>query len=148
MLTVTQEVYDAVVDHALGGQPEEVCGIVGGSYGEERSHATAVRRTENVAETPRSTYRIDPAEQLDVMEDIEQQAADGGARESADVVGFYHSHPRGPPRPSATDTAQATWEGYSYLIVVLSGKHPFVGSWRWTGERFEPEVMAIRGGPD
>jgi proteasome lid subunit RPN8/RPN11 len=64
---------------------------------------------------------------------------DGGE----DVVGFYHSHPSGPPRPSQTDTARATWEGYSYVIVSLDGQQPYVGSWRWTGDHFEQEVVAI-----
>ena len=135
MLTVTQEVYDAVVDHALRGAPEEVCGVLGGEYAEER-HASVVRQAENAAADPTVTYRIGPEEQFELMEEIE----DAGQ----EVVGFYHSHPAGPPQPSATDEAQATWPGYSYLIVVLAGDHPYVGSWEWTGEELEREPLALR----
>jgi proteasome lid subunit RPN8/RPN11 len=63
-----------------------------------------------------------------------------------DLVGFYHSHPAGPPAPSATDVARATWPGLSYVIVVLDGRHPYVGSWRWNAEAgtFDQEVVALR----
>ena len=133
MLSVSQEVYETVIDHARRGGKEEVCGVLGGEYGEEHRYAYTGREAENVADTPRSTYRIEPKEQLELMEEIRKRGQD--------IVGFYHSHPSGPPRPSATDAAQATWPGYSYLIVSLSGEYPFVGSWCWTGERFQPEVL-------
>jgi proteasome lid subunit RPN8/RPN11 len=34
-----------------------------------------------------------------------------------EVVGFYHSHPDHPARPSATDLAEAHWFGCSYVIT-------------------------------
>lgn len=134
-LTVTREVYDAIVGHAERGVPEEVCGVLGGEHAAEESRAVAVREAENAAATPRSTYELEPTEQMELMESIHG--------EGYDVVGFYHSHPAGPPCPSATDERQATWTGYSYVIVVLEGAHPYVGSWRWTGERFDREAVAL-----
>jgi proteasome lid subunit RPN8/RPN11 len=131
MLTVSPAVYDAIVDHVREGVPREVCGILGGEYGAETSHAVTVRRAENVANTPRTAYRIDPAEQLELMEAIEQA---GRA-----VVGFYHSHPDGPSQPSGTDVARATWRGYSYLIAARAEGDLHLDSWRWTGERFVRE---------
>lgn len=136
MITLSRDVYDDIVEHAISGTPSEVCGVLGGEHGDDRSHVTVVRRTANVADTPQSTYRIDPAEQIEVMDEIEE--------DGRDVVGFYHSHPNGPPRPSVTDTAQAHWTNYSYLIVDFGGRHPYVGCWRWTGERFEPERLSLR----
>lgn len=135
MLVLTRSAYDDIVTHARSGSPNEVCGILGGEFDDEESRAVASHRTENVAETPRTEYAIDPEEQLAVMDGIETD-------EQA-VVGFYHSHPQGPPAPSQTDRARATWEGYSYVIVALGGTHPYVGSWRWTGEAFRQEVVAI-----
>jgi 3-phosphoshikimate 1-carboxyvinyltransferase len=61
-----------------------------------------------------------------------------------DVVGFYHSHPRGPPRPSETDARLAAWPGHSYVIVSLAGDEATLGSWRWTGEAFDAEPVEIR----
>ena len=60
-----------------------------------------------------------------------------------EVVGFYHSHPIGPDEPSETDAADATWDGYSYVIVSLNGSHPFVGSWRWTGDGVRPRSVRL-----
>lgn len=132
-----QAAYDTVVDHALSGTPEEVCGVLGGDYGEESSRVESVRRVTNVAARPRTTYEIAPEEQLSVMEAIEEAGRD--------VVGFYHSHPDGPFGPSRTDAREATWSARSYVIVTLAGRHPVVGSWRWDGDRetFVREVLRV-----
>ena len=138
MLELPRDVYDAVVDHAHEGAPEEVCGAFGGDYGEEITRVATHHRASNAADTPSTEYYIDPTEQLELMEAIE----DAGR----EVVGFYHSHPAGPPHPSRTDAARATWPGLSYLIVVLDGRHPYVGSWRWDDDagEFAGEVLRLR----
>ncbi|WP_424016565.1 desampylase [Halorientalis pallida] len=150
MLELTRGVYDEIIAHARERDPEECCGVLGGAREgdwkepSERasgraapaSHADRYRRAANVAEAPRTAYELDPEEQLAHMQAIE----DAGR----EVVGFVHSHPAGPPAPSRTDERQATWAGYSYVIVALGGAEPFVGSWRWTGEGFEQEVVAVQ----
>jgi proteasome lid subunit RPN8/RPN11 len=146
-LVLDRPVRDAVVEHARDGDPEEVCGVLGGTHGTVgtdggageadvgSSYARTARRVSNVAAEPRSRYELDPTEQFRAMEAVE---AAGDA-----VVGFYHSHPRGPLAPSATDEALATWAGYSYVIVSLGGPEPEVGSWRWTGEAFRRERVEL-----
>jgi len=134
-LTVTREVYDGIVEQATQGRPEEVCGVLAGEHGERASRAVAARAVENVAPAPRTTYQLDPREQLETMDELES--------EGADVVGFYHSHPTGPPRPSPTDAQGAAWTNYSYVIVVLDGEYPYVGSWRWLGDGFEREQLVL-----
>ncbi|WP_254546384.1 desampylase [Halomarina pelagica] len=133
MLVVPRTVRDALLAHARDGAPEEVCGVLGGVEDGERARVTDHRRVPNVAATPETRYELDPAEQLTAMGAIEEA---GGA-----VVGFYHSHPRGPPRPSATDRAEATWAGARYVIVVPGEES--VGCWRWTGEDFEREDVRV-----
>ena len=160
-LVLDRPVRDAIVEHARDGDPEEVCGVLGGTHdadgidgarsGESvddtgsggpdeprSSYARTSTRVPNVAATPRTRYELDPAEQFRAMEAVE------GAGD--DVVGFYHSHPRGPPEPSATDEALATWTGYAYVIVSLGGREPELGSWRWTGEAFERESVEVVDG--
>lgn len=157
-LVFERSAYDSVLAHAREGTPEEVCGVLGGSREVDRretsvgasdeaasrdgdiARVTVARRVTNVAASPESCYELDPAEQVRVMDEIE---------ESAEVVGFYHSHPRGPDRPSGVDEAQATWAGYSYCIVSLAGAEPTVGSWRWTGEDggFEAERVDVQSAP-
>lgn len=123
-----------MVAHARKGAPEEVCGILAGTRRESTHRVEERYPAENTADRPRTRYEIDPREQLQLMETIE---SDGRS-----VVGFYHSHPRGPPGPSATDAAQARWPDRSYVIVSLDGE-PSIGSWRWTGEEFVAEDVQI-----
>lgn len=129
MLELPRDVYDAVVDHARDGAPEEVVGIFGGDHGPDRTRVESVHRARNAADATRTTYAIDPEEQLELIDRVEAAGQE--------LAGFYHSHPAGPPRPSQTDVVRAAWPGQSYLLVALDGRHPYVGSWRWDGEAGE-----------
>lgn len=134
-LELASGVREAMVADARAGAPAEVCGVLGGSRAVDPRRVERAEPVPNVARESDRRYELDPEAQLRAMEGFE---ADG-----LDVVGFYHSHPRGPRRPSATDEAQATWPDASYAIVSLGDEHETVGSWRWTGERFEPERVRV-----
>ncbi len=139
-LVVPEAIRDEILERARDGRPEEICGILGGEYDpapDGRSRVRSQYPAENVAETPRTRYRIAPEEQLELFERLEGRGEE--------IVGFYHSHPRGPPRPSETDAKRATWPDRSYLIVSLEPRA--VSAWRWragsesdaTASRFERE---------
>lgn len=137
MIVVPRDIYDEVINHAKADVPNEACGILGGTHDEDVSRVTLAYPATNAAQSPRFEYRIDPGEQFDLMETIEE-AGD-------DVAGFYHSHPEGPPSPSETDASRATWPGLSYVIVSLDSEYPYMGAWRWNDEmaRFEQEVVRL-----
>lgn len=122
MIVVPSAVRDAIVERAREGVPEEICGVLGGAYDPDgRSRVRSQYPADNIADRPRTRYRIDPEEQLAIFDRLETR--------SEEIVGFYHSHPRGPTEPSETDVAQATWPDRSYVIVSVD---PFaIGSWRW-----------------
>ena len=128
-LTVGRAVHDRLLEHAREGAPAEVCGVLGGREGSV-THAEAVP---NVASTPETRYELAPAETVEAIDRLE---ADAGEH-----LGFYHSHPRGPPEPSATDEAEATWPGSVYCIVSVPGST--VRAWRWTGEAFERVAVVV-----
>ncbi|MFB6142949.1 MAG: desampylase [Halorientalis sp.] len=134
-LTLARPAYDTVVAHACDEAPAEACGVLGGTRGADECSVDLALRASNAADDPHSRYELDPAEQGALLERVE-----GTGR---DVVGFYHSHPEGPPRPSEADVAGATWAGYTYAVVDLSGSHPFLGAWRWTGADFRQEAVAL-----
>ncbi|RNJ27403.1 M67 family peptidase [Halosegnis longus] len=123
-MRLTDEARGALFTHARDGRPEEVAGVLAGPDSET---VTRVERAENVADDPRRRYELDPVEQAEILDAVETRGET--------VVGFYHSHPRDPPVPSATDERLATWDGYVYLIV--SPDESSLAAYRWTGERFE-----------
>jgi len=122
VIVLPSSVRDTIVDRAREGSPEEICGVFGGEYDADGpSQVRSQYPAENVADRPRTRYRIDPEEQFAIFERLDARGEE--------IVGFYHSHPDGPPRPSKTDTELATWPDRSYVILSLA---PFaIGSWRW-----------------
>ncbi|AFO57852.1 MULTISPECIES: desampylase [unclassified Natrinema] len=122
MIVIPADIRATILERAREGDPDEICGVLGGEYEPDgKSRVRSQYPATNVAETPRTRYEIDPEEQLAIFERLENRGEE--------TVGFYHSHPRGPPRPSATDAARATWPDRSYVIVSLEPLE--IGSWRW-----------------
>jgi proteasome lid subunit RPN8/RPN11 len=124
--------------HLSRAYPEEGCGVL---IGIDRDGAREVRDAlplENTRDDSRANrYLIAPEQFL---------AAERSARgRDLDVVGFFHSHPDHPARPSAFDLEHA-WPYYSYLIVsVERGLVADARSWRLNPDRsgFEPEPIEI-----
>jgi len=136
MIRFTRDAYDSILEHAREGKPHEICGVLGGERRDGDALVEFTRRVENVSETPRVNYLMEPEEQLEAIDEVE---------EDSEVVGFYHSHPEGPESPSETDSDRANWPGHSYVIVSLGPDEPFVGSWEWTGDAFDDEEVEITG---
>ncbi len=92
-----------MLDHVLACLPEEACGLLAGRDDE-------VQRVLPVANAARSPfrYRMEPRAQLEAMLAIEAAGLE--------MVGIYHSHPQGPPGPSATDVAEAAYPEALQLI--------------------------------
>ncbi|WP_254766547.1 desampylase [Salinilacihabitans rarus] len=135
-LVLPRSIREAIVAEARAGAPEEVCGVLGGTFGDERSRVASRYRTRNAADEPRRRYRIDPVEALETFERLESRGEE--------IVGFYHSHPRGPPAPSPTDAEAAAWPDRSH-VIVSSADETTVRSWRWRAgeERFERERIVV-----
>lgn len=111
MIELPTAVRDEIEAAARAGTPEEICGILGGSFGVDHSRVRSYSPAKNVAEQPQTRYRIDPETQLEIFDRLDERGND--------IVGFVHSHPRGPLEPSDTDAALATWPDRSYVIVSL-----------------------------
>ena len=89
--------------------PNEGCGVLLGRFaGPSVEVVGATSGTNTNTERARDRYLLDPA---DIVR------ADRDARERGlDIVGFWHSHPDHPARPSQFDTDHA-WVDYVYVIV-------------------------------
>ena len=73
--------------------------------------------------------------------------ADKAARaKNLDILGFYHSHPDAPAKPSQYDLDHA-WPVYSYVIVsIQDGKPAQMTSWLLENDRsrFNPQEIIIQ----
>jgi proteasome lid subunit RPN8/RPN11 len=78
-------------------------------------------------DSPRNRFSVTPD---DVLEAEKAARAEG-----LEVIGWYHSHPDHPARPSDYDRDHA-WPWYSYIIVsVHAGVPQDMTSWRLKDDR-------------
>ncbi len=104
-IQIRQAVLEQILAHARRERPDECCGLLIGAA--DRVERAA--RARNLRASP-TRYLIDPVDHFAAIKDAR---AAGLA-----VVGAYHSHPSSPALPSDTDTEEATYPEYLYLIVA------------------------------
>ncbi len=93
--------------HVEQSYPYEGCGIMLG----RNDLVTMIYKGNNIREDRQADrFLLDPS---DIM-----QAEKIAKEKGIDIIGFYHSHPDHPARPSSTDLENA-WEGYYYLITTV-----------------------------
>ena len=138
-LLLSPSLKQAVCKHAEEIYPDECCGILGGYVDEQgRNCVTAVFRVENHWEQSekRRRYVMQPS---DVLQAEKEFKAAGHH-----IVGFYHSHPDHPAKPSQFDLDHASWPSYSYVIVsVHKGVKEKITSWQLREDRsaFDEEEL-------
>ena len=124
------DVAEAIRRHGVETYPNECCGALVGREG----RVTAVLALPNTTEEgPRRRFLVRPQD----YREAERRAAELGA----DLLGFYHSHPDHPARPSQYDLDHA-WPSFSYVIVsVRAGVPEDMTSWLLRDDRsdFDPE---------
>jgi proteasome lid subunit RPN8/RPN11 len=121
-LEVAREALEAMVAEAAQAAPEEACGLLLGESGV----VVEAKPSTNVALDPTKRFEIDPQALIDA-----NRSERGGGHE---LLGYFHSHPSGPPEPSATDREQASGDGKVWAIVA----HGLVRFWRDEEEGFKP----------
>ncbi len=122
-LHLTTQHDQAIRAHAAADYPHECCGfLVGRAEGKTVTVARMVPAANTRDDSPRNRFEIDPGDLV---------KTDRAARaEGLGVVGFYHSHPDAPARPSEFDREHA-WAGYCYVIVSAgAGRCQEMRSWR------------------
>ena len=124
---LTRSALDGLLAEAARTAPEECCGVL---LGREELIEEA-RPAANVALDRRRCFEIDPQALIDA-----HRAARAGGLE---LIGYFHSHPAGPPAPSATDRALASGDGRVWAIVA----EPGVTFWRDEETGFVPLSYTI-----
>jgi proteasome lid subunit RPN8/RPN11 len=123
--------------HGEATYPHECCGFLLGRVESDRRIVQQIRAAPNQRnDSPQNRYEISPQDYLR----IDREARDSGL----DIIGFYHSHPDHPARPSAFDLENA-WPGLVYVIVAVNqGKAGAITAWLLSDDRsrFLPEEFA------
>ena len=110
--SIPVHVRKAIAAHARKDAPRECCGLL---VGTGRRVELAIPMA-NVARTPKTAFRIDPAEHIAVRRVLRHVAPDSA------IVGVYHSHPKGPAVPSTRDIAESHYPEWLFLIVGAAGR--------------------------
>ena len=136
MLELTPEQMDEMQQHARSSYPEECIGILGAEKDSRR--ISEVRRMSNACTESRQTRStIAPLEILKIEREYRQRGLK--------MVGWYHSHPDHPCRPSGFDLEHA-WSSLSCVIVKVDRGEPVeVTSWVLREDRsaFDPEEISV-----
>jgi proteasome lid subunit RPN8/RPN11 len=113
-LKIQREALEAIRVHGAEGFPYEICGLLIGKPAENL--VTEVRRVRNLEQqNPEVRYLIDDKEDMRIRKELYTT--------DLDVLGYYHSHPNHPARPSVFDT-ERSWESYLYVIVSVQDGRP------------------------
>lgn len=124
-----------LVAWARAAAPDEACGLLVGRRRGERVEVEHVRLARNIARDARRAFEVHPEDHLAFSREAE--------RHGLDVVGAWHSHPRGPATPSPADLAAAA-NGWAQLIVALAA--PDTPELRaWVVKDHEAHELALAG---
>ena len=131
-LQLKSQIDAAIRAHGVETYPNECCGALIGRDGIVTEALALPNLTD---EGPRRRFKVTPND----YREAERRAGDAGG----ELVGFYHSHPDHPARPSQYDLDHA-WPFFSYVIVsVREGVSGDMTSWRLREDRsaFDQEEL-------
>jgi proteasome lid subunit RPN8/RPN11 len=143
-LKISSELADKIRAHGAQTYPHECCGALLGRdtevedrrvYREIHGLHPLVNRRDD---SPNNRFSVTSQDVLDAEKAARQQGLE--------VVGWYHSHPDHPARPSQYDRDHA-WPWYSYIIVSVANRIPEeMTSWRLADDRteFEKEEIGLQ----
>jgi proteasome lid subunit RPN8/RPN11 len=152
-LSMSHDLAEGIRRHGAETFPQECCGALLGRDSaiierQSAQDAIPLGATREVLRLfPLVNRREDsPRNRFAVAADDVREAEQAAREHGLEVIGWYHSHPDHPARPSDFDREHA-WPWYSYVIVsVMAGKPADMTSWRLNDDRqdYWPEKIEIR----
>lgn len=112
---------NALHTEAASAAPHEACGLLLG----KGNRIDSIQPARNVHRVPETHFEIDPQALID--------AHRSARNDGPEIIGYYHSHPKGPPQPSATDQEMAAGDGKIWAVIG-AGRIEF---WRDAASGFE-----------
>lgn len=136
MVKLGQALIERIHQHGSRDYPHECCGaLLGREEGADRNVLGVVPLENRRNDSPQNRFSIKPE---DVLRAEKEARANGW-----DLIGWYHSHPDSPARPSEYDCEHA-WPWYSYIIFQVEKAEPReMRSWRLDENRMAFAEEAI-----
>jgi proteasome lid subunit RPN8/RPN11 len=136
---ISAELAGKIREHSVETYPYECCGALLGTDHDVLAYAHQESRKisrEVLSLFPLVNRRDDsPRNRFAVTADDVREAEKAASAQGLEVIGWYHSHPDHPARPSDFDRDHA-WPWYSYIIVsVHMGVPQDMTSWRLKDDR-------------
>lgn len=116
-LFLTSDLVQQIQQEGVKAYPNECCGLLVGTV--EPRKVERIVPMPNVFDPVERYHRftIDPL----TMARVDEEASAAGRA----IIGFYHSHPDHPARPSEYDrTHVPPWSFYSHVIVAIEKAQP------------------------
>jgi proteasome lid subunit RPN8/RPN11 len=136
-LQISEELAARIRAHGIETYPHECCGAILGTDDSDRIVRDLMPLQNRCNDSPRNRFEVTP----DDVRMAEKTATD----KKLDLIGWYHSHPDAPARPSEFDREHA-WPWYSYIIVsIQKGEPKDMNSWRLKDDRasYDQEPIAL-----
>ncbi|HXW17414.1 MAG TPA: M67 family metallopeptidase [Candidatus Acidoferrales bacterium] len=136
MLRIQEGIAERIRNHGVETYPNECCGALLGRERDGHRNVGQILPLKNRRDdSPRNRFSITP-------EDVRE--AETAARSAGlELLGWYHSHPDAPARPSEFDRDHA-WPWYSYIIVSIESRVPReMNSWRLAEDRASYDAEPI-----
>jgi proteasome lid subunit RPN8/RPN11 len=135
-LQIRSELLHRIHAHGVETYPHECCGaLLGRDSDALREVLDLLPLANRRDDSPRNRFEVTPEDVL--------LAERTGREKKLELIGWYHSHPDAPARPSEFDREHA-WPWYSYVIVsVQKGEPRDTTSWRLQDDRsaYDPEAL-------
>ena len=139
-IRIARRVIEGMLAHARLEPELECCGLLAGP-GEPGAGCaiTEILRAENALRSA-TQFEIAPRELLRLHREMRERGLE--------LMGIYHSHPRGENAPSETDVAKAFYPDVVYVILGVGGNvaRPVRAFWIREGEVKEIEVEEVEEG--
>jgi proteasome lid subunit RPN8/RPN11 len=138
---ISVELAEKIRAHGVETYPYECCGALLGRDLGLAENAVSDKKSHGVSREVRSLFPLvnrrddSPRNRFSVTADDVRDAEKNAGAQGLEVIGWYHSHPDHPARPSDYDRDHA-WPWYSYIIVsVHTGVPQDMTSWRLKDDR-------------
>jgi proteasome lid subunit RPN8/RPN11 len=152
-VAISAELAEKIREHGVETYPYECCGALLGRDLGLAENAVSEKKSLSVSREVLSLFPLvnrrddSPRNRFSVTAEDVKDAEKTARAQGLEVIGWYHSHPDHPARPSDYDRDHA-WPWYSYIIVsVQSGVPQDMTSWRLEDDRsgfLEEKIAAMK----